>query len=49
MAALKGIAAGKSVEDTVPVPPYGTSTKVFAALDAARHLDETFAADHLAT
>jgi hypothetical protein len=49
MAALKGIAAGKVVCDTVPVPPYGTSTKIFAALnDAAKHLDETFAADHLA-
>jgi hypothetical protein len=49
MAALKGIAAGKAIGDTVPVPPYGTSTKIFTALnDAAKHLDETFAADHLA-
>jgi hypothetical protein len=31
------------------VPPYGTSTKVFTALnDAAKYLDETFAADDLA-
>jgi hypothetical protein len=30
------------------VPPYGKSTKIFTALnDAAKQLDETFAADHL--
>src|SRR5580704_14032217 len=49
MAALTGIAAGKEIGDTVPVPPYGTSTKIFIALnDGAKHLDETFAADNLA-
>ena len=48
IASLEGIAAGKGVEDTVLVPPYGKSTKIFTALnDAAKQLDETFAADHL--
>jgi hypothetical protein len=49
MAALKGLAEGKTVGDTVAVPPYGTSTKIFTALDhAAKYLDEAFAADDLA-
>ena len=49
MAALKGIAEGKHVSDTVSVQPYGTSTKIFTALsDAAKHLDEPFADDDLA-
>lgn len=48
MAALKGIAAEKAIGDTVPVPPYGTSTTIFTALnDAAKHLAEAFVADDL--
>lgn len=49
LAALKGIAEGKDVRDTVAVQPYGSSTKIFTALnDAAKHLDESFADDDLA-
>jgi hypothetical protein len=48
MAALKGIADGKGLSDTVTVPPLGTTTKIFNALnDAVKHLDEAFAADDL--
>ena len=49
MAALKGLIDGKAVDDTVAVPPYGTSTKIFTALnDAAKHLNEAFTDDDLA-
>ena len=48
IAAFKGIAEGKGLGDTVIVPPLGTTTKIFHALnDAVKHLDETFAADDL--
>ena len=48
MAALKGIAEGRGLSDTVTVPPLGTRTKIFNALnDAVKHLDEAFAADNL--
>ena len=48
MAAFCGIAEGKGLSDSVPVQPYGRSTKIFEALkDAERHLREPFSADHL--
>jgi len=48
MAALKGIAEGRGLSDSVPVPPYGQSTKILNALiDAAKHLNEPFHADDL--
>jgi hypothetical protein len=48
MAALRGIAEGKRLSDSVPVQPYGRTTKIFEALkDAGEHLKEPFHADHL--
>ena len=49
MAALKGIAEGRGLSDSVPVPPsYRQSTKILNALiDAAKHLKEPFHADDL--
>jgi hypothetical protein len=50
MAALKGLADGKTPSDAVQVPPYGQSTKIGNALnDAAKHLNEPFHADDLDT
>jgi hypothetical protein len=48
MAALKGLAEGKKLADSVHVQPFGKSTKIIAALnDGAQHLNEAFLADHL--
>jgi hypothetical protein len=50
MAALEGIAAGKTHEEFVAVRGYGQSSKIFDALnDAAKHLNEPFHADDLDT
>jgi hypothetical protein len=48
MAALRGIAEGKGLSDTVPVQPFGQSTKIVEALNhAVEHLKEPFHADDL--
>jgi hypothetical protein len=48
MAALDGIAAGKTREDAIKIPPLGTTTTIFAALnEAVKHLKEPFHAEHL--
>jgi len=50
MAALKGIAEGSGLSDSVSVAPYGQSTKIVDALKhAAKHLKEPFHADDLNT
>jgi hypothetical protein len=48
MAALVGIAAGKTHEHFVTVPGFGQSSKIFDALnDAAKYLDEEFQLEEL--
>jgi hypothetical protein len=48
IAALKGVAEGKTLSDSVPVAPYGTSTKICTALrDGAQYLNESFHDEHL--
>jgi hypothetical protein len=49
MAALKGIADGKGLEDHVPVggQGIGKTTSIVSALNEALKLDDHFHADHL--
>jgi hypothetical protein len=47
VAAFKGLSEGKGLSDFVPVQPYGSSTKVFGALNDGMNLKGSLHADHL--